>query len=769
MQPEVRKRFACSFCDAKFARKEHKLRHEQSHPDTPRSSFKCSSCPRAFIRKDVLTRHERCVHRILKPSHRQRASMVQASQIQETRTHQSQESQTFQTDRLSATDTNSAQTTEPLRPVVGMMAEMETQLQSSGGPSRSLTWDYSNIDIYSDFFGSNDTLLPDGDYNLLPNQNRTRETEGDNNEVALNVAGTVNSIMSTMYNNISASDGAAGDQVHAAGFPIWNSGPTHVNPSMMDSVAIRYPTLNPSDLPSPPSSEYMSCETSMKLLELVENSNEDQSKLPAQLLLDDTVMVRLRDATGRRSQPKNRSLPAKVKCQRYIRSFFQHFHVHMPLMHVPTFQVCTSPSALLLSMLAIGALYSFDPVEARALHDLSKSTLDTDEGSKKQTVLLQTLLFITCFIYGSDDATLRSDGLKFQARLARELRTTREDLCSSKCQDWESWVEAEARKRAIINTTIFLGLMSVSSISDEISVPGDFEFEMPYDEPLWLCPNAEAWKSLHSLMQVPKSFKTAFHALLYAPEPLCTTPSVLGHLTLMHALWAHVRRSRYTAMALPSQLATQVLQSAANALRRWILSVKELWVACEEASRANPSLIALGIVLWEVTCVHLYADTPALANAKAITLGLVEDAQNVNPLLVRTQRSSHMTIAAKHSLVFLRGPISRGIHLMRITGSINVNPGHCLLGYHCVVLLVGWLYTVEYDTQRGAKCNTEEQALLDAVASLIEDSGIENIHLLPPSKAVATVWSDVLNAPSRIWGVEKLLGRYLATSISTSS
>lgn len=369
--------------------------------------------------RDVLTRHERCVHRILKPSHRQRASRVQASQIHQIQTP-SQQSQTFQADQLLLEiDTNSPQTTEPLRPAVGIMAEMETQLHSCGDLSRSLTWDYSNIDMYSDCFGSSDTLLPNGDHSLLPNQNQTHENAVDNNEAAMDLAGTVDSIMSTMYNNISASDGAAGDQVHATGFPIWSPGPTHGNPSMMDSVANRYPTLNPSDLPSPPTSDYMSCETSMKLLELVENSNVNQSQLPAQLLLDDTVTVRLQDAIGRGSQAKNHSLPAKVKCQRYIRSFFQYFHFHMPLMHVPTFQARNLPSALLLSMLAIGALYSFDPVEARALHDISKSTLDLDEGSKRQTVYLQTLLYITCFIYGSDDTTLRSDGLKFQARLAR--------------------------------------------------------------------------------------------------------------------------------------------------------------------------------------------------------------------------------------------------------------------------------------------------------------------------------------------------------------
>jgi hypothetical protein len=289
---------------------------------------------------------------------------------------------------------------------------------------------------------------------------------------------------------------------------------------------------------------------------------------------------------------------------------------------------------------------------------------------------------------------------------------------------------------------------------------------MPYDEPLWFCPSADAWKTRHSSFQTPKSFKTAFHSLFSASKPICVAPSAFSHLALMHTLWAHVRHSRVTTMTLPQHLAAHVHQSVATALERWLLSIKELCATSKDISRANPSLMASGIILWEVACVHLHADTPALADAKAITLGLVEDGRDSNPLLVCTQRSSSMATAAKHTLIFLRGPISSGINLLRTTGSINISPGHCLLGYHCIVLLIRWLYTIEYEVERGANCSKEEQTVLDAVTSLIEDSGIDHIHGLPLSKAVAAVWAEVLNSSNRIWGVEKLLGRFLATSVS---
>lgn len=179
-------------------------------------------------------------------------------------------------------------------------------------------------------------------------------------------------------------------------------------------------------------------------------------------------------------------------------------------------------------------------------------------------------------------------------------------MCSSQCHDWQSWVEAETQKRlasstsspvmrapsnysrVILGAIIFIGLVNASSMSDEVSIRSDYEFEMPYDEPLWFCPSADAWKTRHSSFQTPKSFKTAFHSLFSASKPICVAPSAFSNLALMHTLWAHVRRSRITTMTLPQQLAAHVLQSVAAALERWLLSIKELCATSEEVARANP-------------------------------------------------------------------------------------------------------------------------------------------------------------------------------------
>lgn len=60
MASNSEKPFACSWCDARFTRKEHRTRHEQAH--FPKRQFKCPTCHKVFLRKDVLVRHARSMH-----------------------------------------------------------------------------------------------------------------------------------------------------------------------------------------------------------------------------------------------------------------------------------------------------------------------------------------------------------------------------------------------------------------------------------------------------------------------------------------------------------------------------------------------------------------------------------------------------------------------------------------------------------------------------------------------------------------------------------
>lgn len=356
-----------------------------------------------------MTRHERLVHHIVKPAHRRGASRTRPLQ-----------SQAFQEDQLPTINTCDVQATESLQPATSIVSEIETEIQSIWDPLRNISFDYSNIDMHSNCVGPVDALLLDSDYSLLPDQSRTLETEITRNDVGLNLSGAINSITPATHNEISASFMVTEEPGPAVAPFHSNSELVPVDGRVMDPVAIRYPIPDPTDLPTPPSSDQTSWETSTRLLELVENSTETQSHLPTQPLLDDTVMVQLQIAVERGSRrPQHHILPGKVKCQRYMRLFFQSFHVHMPLMHIPTFQARNSPSALLLSMLAIGALYSYDTLEARILHSLSKAAFYAEEWPEMQAAYLQTLLIICYFAHWSDDAGIRSDGLNFQTRLAR--------------------------------------------------------------------------------------------------------------------------------------------------------------------------------------------------------------------------------------------------------------------------------------------------------------------------------------------------------------
>jgi Fungal specific transcription factor domain len=43
--------------------------------------------------------------------------------------------------------------------------------------------------------------------------------------------------------------------------------------------------------------------------------------------------------------------------------YFRHFHRHTPIIHLPTWDVATTPSSLLLAMILLGAVYSDNPDE----------------------------------------------------------------------------------------------------------------------------------------------------------------------------------------------------------------------------------------------------------------------------------------------------------------------------------------------------------------------------------------------------------------------
>lgn len=71
------------------------------------------------------------------------------------------------------------------------------------------------------------------------------------------------------------------------------------------------------------------------------------------------------------TQP-NFQLQSRAEINAYLESYFKLFHHHLPFLHLESFNSSTVSPALLLSVLSIGALYSFDEEKAYMFHVGSK-------------------------------------------------------------------------------------------------------------------------------------------------------------------------------------------------------------------------------------------------------------------------------------------------------------------------------------------------------------------------------------------------------------
>jgi Fungal specific transcription factor domain len=65
-------------------------------------------------------------------------------------------------------------------------------------------------------------------------------------------------------------------------------------------------------------------------------------------------------------------IPALAVLNRYLSTYFHLFHHHLPFLHQPSFNPVTTSPPLLLAVLSIGALYTFDQESAYMLHIGSK-------------------------------------------------------------------------------------------------------------------------------------------------------------------------------------------------------------------------------------------------------------------------------------------------------------------------------------------------------------------------------------------------------------
>lgn len=306
--------------------------------------------------------------------------------------------------------------------------------------------------------------------------------------------------------------------------------------------------------------------------------------------------------------------------------------------------------------------------------------------------------------------------------------------------------------------------MNVASLSSSIFLPPSFDIEFPYSETLFLCNRKEEWEYLFSSAPQPQTFKIAFHNLTSLSGPVLQIDSGLGNLVLMLALYTHVRSCKAVSVSLPNPLGREIIETSTLSLKRWLSSLDGSGVACQtEQTGADCSLTASALILWKVATIQLYADFASVAEVQNAILALSTGQHHTISAPQPIKIPAHSAEAMGHAVSFVYGPLVRGVQLLKATACADVSIYNGLMGFHCLILLVRWLSSLESASKAtGGQCTPPDALLLlQNIRELVDGSDQPSIESLPLSVACARIWVEILESDRQIWGVRKLLRTYL--------
>ena len=365
---EKEKRYKCQFCNRAFSRSEHRSRHERSH--TKERPFKCMKCRSTFVRRDLLLRHDRTVHAKdggvpLQSDSKRRNTGTKAEpaetpaklpELDDASLEQFGDSSELfgveqaamlmanfqQKAAMSGQDVSSI-TAEPLiSPHGPQMMEPSLPYPGSMTLPQMHGWDQMLPQTVSQPKAS--SITSNG---ITSNGDPTHDLLGFSTGVAS--SNTLPPLMDRQQGQ--SNDGlpsfASSSMMGGMGTP----GALSPFPSMMGPVS----PVDYRRSPGPPQ------QCTMAKAPQVET--EDQIS---------RIMDNIRHCDSEGALIDTFRLPVLSVLNRYLSTYFNFYHHHLPFVHPASFDPAKVSAPLLLSILSIGALYTFEQDQAYMLHIGSK-------------------------------------------------------------------------------------------------------------------------------------------------------------------------------------------------------------------------------------------------------------------------------------------------------------------------------------------------------------------------------------------------------------
>jgi len=452
-------------------------------------------------------------------------------------------------------------------------------------------------------------------------------------------------------------------------------------------------------------------------------------------------------------------LPQISVLNRYLSTYFNFFHHHLPFLHPASFNPGTVSAPLLLSVLSIGALYTFEQDQAYMLHIGSKVLVtqflqkkDNFSSRKCPLWMMQSSLLNMSFASWSGDpkglewaCSIKSllanmvAGNRYELKLRSEAREGRQP-------SHEEWIEDEGCRRTYFAVYIFFGLLTMTyNHTPAISFNEFDSLELPSSETLWNLEAADndSWTESLTASTII-TFREAHDALFQGET---ARYSAFATRVMINALFLEVWYHKRSPEALQDVVTEYKLRLA---LDTWEMSLElcepETVVVQLSAPHKGHPLIFNAMAMYRNTRARLLVDLKTIQEALRYH-DSYEVAAAMTHARDKVKRSQEMLNVIQACFDCIEVAALQGIRWVARTSATNWSIEHPLCGLDLIVILSLWLWRVEHDEE---PATDEEKNMYQKLRNLFDDDSVDGFGQ-KLSSTVARLWGSMIDEVV-VWG-----------------
>lgn len=474
-----------------------------------------------------------------------------------------------------------------------------------------------------------------------------------------------------------------------------------------------------------------------------------------------TVLNAIRGCDREHTIPEGFRLPVLDSLNHYLSTYFAMFHHHLPFLHPASFVPCQASPPLLLAVLSIGALYSFDQDQAYMLHIGSKILVNQflqnkENFSSRKCPLwtMQSSLLNMVFASWSGDPKGLEWACSIKSLLANmvagnryELKLRQEARGAVKPSRSE-WIEDEGCRRTYYAVYIFFGLLTLTFNHTPAISFNEFEdLRLPSTEALWnmQISDEETWPEHLNSFPEAVTFMEA-HDNLFQGESL--KYSAFSTRVMINALFLEVWYHKRSPEALQDVVTEYKLRLALETWER-SLHLCESEFATTALSAVHEDLDPLILNAKEM---YRNARARLEVDLKSVQEALryhdpYEVAAAMSHARDRVKRSGEMIKVIQVCYDCIETAVKHGLWRISRASRVNWSVEQPLCGMDLMIILSLWLYRLEHDEEAATQ---EELAMYNKVGRLLK-KGLDDSCLAQLSSVVARFWGSLLDDVV-VWG-----------------